>query len=220
MKHSPNSDSDVAFDSIVELARVRAAYSPSAHGYLFTGVNKGNTAILSYADLDKRARSIAAHLQARWPAGERALLLYPPGLDYICAFFGCLYAGIVAVPAYPVQSPRELARLDVIVADAGASIICTLSAHEGAIQAWLAMSGRSANVTCLATDTIPEAVAHDWKDPQVSANTLAFLQYTSGSTGDPKGVMVSHGNLLHNLQQSAHRLDLTADTRGVAWLPP
>src|SRR5438270_6201561 len=111
MKHSPNSDSHVAFASIVELARVRAAYSPSAHGYIFTGVNKGNAAILSYADLDKRARSIAAHLQSRWPAGERALLLYPPGLDYICAFFGCLYAGIVAVPAYPIQSPRELARL-------------------------------------------------------------------------------------------------------------
>src|SRR6185369_478651 len=107
-----------ALPTFVEVLRARAAESPEALAYTFLDAAGEEAATLTFADLDRRARTIAAHLQAQGAAGERALLLYPPGLEFVAAFLGCLYSGVVAVPAYPPRSARTLPRLKAVAADA------------------------------------------------------------------------------------------------------
>src|SRR5437868_738491 len=114
------SDRTVDFATLVELLRWRALRQPDRRAYTFLLDGETTEAHLTYTDLDRQARAIGAQLQRRGAAGERALLLYPPGLDYIAAFFGCLYAGVVAVPAYPpnpARLDRTLGRLRAIVQD-------------------------------------------------------------------------------------------------------
>jgi acyl-CoA synthetase (AMP-forming)/AMP-acid ligase II/acyl carrier protein len=175
---------------------------------------------LTYAELDHQARAIATVLQSRGLAGERALLLYPPGLDYIAAFFGCLYAGVVAVPTYPPRRNRSGERLQAIVANAQAAAVLTTPTID-------AFAGREWGQTLtrrplhwLLGDEVSAADARAWKEPAISRDSLAMLQYTSGSTAAPRGVMLTHGNLLHNSHWIERCFEQTRDCRGVIWLPP
>src|SRR5919108_4646093 len=118
----------VVYSTFVELLRSRVEHQPDQRAYTFLTDGEADEAHVSYAELDLGARAIAASLQSQVPPGERALLLYPPGLDYVAAFFGCLYAGVVAVPAYPpdpARLNRTLSRLRAIVASARPSIALT-----------------------------------------------------------------------------------------------
>src|SRR5262249_30675958 len=157
---------------------------------------------LDFSGLDRAARSIAAALQSRVAPGERALLLHPPGLDYLAAFFGCLYAGVVAVPAYPPRMNRSLARLQSIVEDSGATAVLTTQEIAGRMERifaeaprlrsllWMTAGARGAPAEPGGYCVPPEA----WRAPDIGTDSLAFLQYTSGSTASPRGVMVTHGN--------------------------
>ena len=190
------------FPSLVEMLRHRAATAGDtiAYTFLVDGEHEGDA--ITYGQLDRRARAIAATLQGRGlEAGSRALLLYPPGLDFIAAFFGCLYAGVVAVPSYPphpAQVSRALPRLLAITCDAEVSVVLCSEPVAVMAPAVAALAPALATLAWLATDEIDERRAMAWQAPPLDANALAFLQYTSGSTAAPKGVMVSHGNLLHN----------------------
>ena len=166
---------------------------------------------LTYAQLDEKARAIAAWLQEMDAEGERALLLYPSGLDFIAAFFACLYAGVTAVPAYPPGYDRSNRRLSAIVKDAEPAVILTDSRLHSLPEL--------AEVESLVTENISTSLASEWEEPDISAQTLAFLQYTSGSTAMPKGVMVTHDNLLHNLAAMQASFEVTSDDSGVTWLP-
>src|SRR5215471_3609452 len=106
--------------TLIELLRWRALHQPKRHAYTFLTESEGEERILTYVQLDQEARSIAAKLQQQLGVGERALLLFPPGIEYITAFMGCLYAGVIAVPAYPPSSNRSLSRIQAIIGDAGA----------------------------------------------------------------------------------------------------
>ncbi len=185
--------------------------------FLADGENESES--LTYQELDYRARKIAAYLQSLGCKKERVLLIYQPSLDYIAAFFGCLYAGVIAVPAYPPRINRSLDRLQSIVDDAQATIALTTSILLESIKGRILLSGEKV-IHCIATDTLEAGIAQDWQCPDINTGDLAFLQYTSGSTGIPKGVMVSHGNLLHN----SHLINLafhdTPDSIGASWLPP
>lgn len=175
------------FGDCVQLARARAQHQPNQAAYVLLGNGDSESGRLSFAVLDRRARVIAAQLQSLGLQGERALLLYPPGLAYIEAFFGCLYAGVTAVPAYP-PARRQRQRLEAIAADAAPAIVLTSEALAATLPADFPVR------RCLATDYPAPIAAEAWEAPTLNGDSLAFLQYTSGSTGDPKGVMVSHGN--------------------------
>ena len=155
---------------------------------------------LTYAELDRRARSVAAWLQQENLDGGQALLLYPPGLDFLTTFFGCLYAGVTAVPVYPPRLNRPSPRIQAVVDDSQVSVaLTTTKIYEGLERRFSQMPGL-ATLHWLDTEDMPEDLDGLWRDPSITADNLAFLQYTSGSTGSPKGVMLTHGNLLHNLE--------------------
>src|SRR5690606_31038297 len=152
--------------------------------YTFLRDNLDEAGVMSFDGLRARAMSLAAELQQLAQPGERVLLLFPAGLAYIEAFFACLYAGLVAVPAYAIQSPKDHDRLNSIVRDAGAKLTLTTQEQEPATTAWLARGEIHAPLV-LCTDTLERS--HQWQQPDIGPDTLAFLQYTSGSTGSPKG---------------------------------
>ncbi|HEX6287553.1 MAG TPA: AMP-binding protein, partial [Herpetosiphonaceae bacterium] len=208
--------------SFVAILRWRASHQPDQAAYTFLA-DDTSAARLSYAELDRRACVIAAHLQAIGARGERALLLYPPGLEYIAALFGCLYAGVVAVPAYPphaARHDRRLSRLRAIARDAQPLVALTTSAIRP-MGATLSASDPSFHaLRWLATDALAPGVEPSWQAPAVDSASLALLQYTSGSTATPKGVMLSHSNLLHNSSVIQRCFEHTSDSQGVIWLPP
>jgi amino acid adenylation domain-containing protein len=208
---------------LVDLLRWRAAHQPDRRAYTFLVDGEADAVHLTYADIDRQARSIAALLQSRGMAGERALLLYPPGLDYIAAFFGCLYAQVVAVPAYPpnpAQLERSLPRLRAIARDARPCVALTTSPILSMTPLLAAQDPAFQDLPWLATDAVAPAVAETWHDPAAPSTALAFLQYTSGSTAAPKGVMLTHANLLHNSALIHHAFAHTPASQGVIWLPP
>ncbi|GGY05676.1 fatty acyl-AMP ligase [Streptomyces hiroshimensis] len=174
---------------------------------------------LGWAALDHRAKDIASWLQERGLAGRQVLLLEPPGPQFITAFTGCLYAGAVAVPApLPAGRERHFGRLSRIAADARISAVLTSAEHAPEIAAWLAAAGFP-DVACLATDAGPAGDPAHWRAPRLRPDDLAFLQYTSGSTSAPKGVMVSHGNLMANEAAVQRALGSTAESCLGSWLP-
>ena len=205
--------------TVVDLLRLRALHSPDRVAYTFLH-NLEDEASLTYEELDRHACAIAARLQTQSVIGQRALLLYPPGLEYISAFFGCLYAGIVAVPAYPPRQNRAASRLDAIVADAQIDFVLSLSQFMPNITRLFVPEAHKREVQYFATDVPKLYPAGDYRPSLVTPETLAFLQYTSGSTATPKGVMLSHANLLHNLALVYRHCAYNTTSRAVSWLPP
>ncbi len=208
------------FSTLVDLLGYRAQNQSDQTAYTFLEDGETEAGRLTYKELDRQARAIAFRLQSLDATGSRALLLYPPGLEFIAAFFGCLYAGVVAVPAYPPRRNQNMARLQAIVGSSQAAVALTTTSLLGNIEQRFAESPELADLRWLATDNIASDLAQAWQEPEVSSDTLAFIQYTSGSTGTPKGVMVSHGNLLHNSAAINECFADTPNSRGVSWLPP
>src|SRR4051794_5668615 len=199
-----------------------AARGPDKVGFRYLSDTGAETSDLTYGAFDRRARAVAAGLAADGlMPGDRAVLWYPSGLDYLAAFFGCLYAGVVAVPAYP-PTPRRLERVLGILADCRPRAILSTAAVRAKVMA--ATAGMPDGLVgqlpqWIATDEIDRALAGAWHRPTVSGDTVAFLQYTSGSTASPRGVVLTHDNLLAN-SDLTHRLFGTSDaTAAVSWLP-
>jgi amino acid adenylation domain-containing protein len=210
-------------DSLVSILRWRAEQQSERPGYTFLGEGVADELCLSYAQLDRRARRIAALLQQVKATGERALLLYPPGSDYVAAFFGCLYAGVIAVPAYPPrlgQNQRSLQRLQAIAKDARPLVALTTAPILSVVEPLSADDPHFKGLRWLATDLPDDDLADAWLPPTITATTIALLQYTSGSTALPKGVVLRHGNLLHNSAHIQRCFDHSAESFGVSWLPP
>ncbi|NNJ62232.1 MAG: fatty acyl-AMP ligase, partial [Dactylosporangium sp.] len=198
---------------------------PDFPTFRFLDEDEGLPLVMTNAELDLRARAIAATLRARVPAGERALIVCPPGLDYVASFVASLYAGVIAVPVYPpnpVHLKRALPRLLGIVKDAEPAIVLA-TASIASIGGQLAeYAPKLGALSWQTVDTIDMSAAEGWKPPTSSGSDIAFLQYTSGSTGRPKGVMVSHANLLHNMEVTNQVFGFRGrpDSHLVIWLPP
>jgi acyl-CoA synthetase (AMP-forming)/AMP-acid ligase II len=205
------------FSTYVELLRYRAQSQANQRAVTFLPNGEKEDGFFTYAELDLRARCIAAGLQARGASGERVLLVYHSSLEYVAAFIGCFYAGAIAVPIYPPRFNRNLLRLQSIVTDATPQIALTSTAILNRIQPALHENNLH-ELNWLASDQLADS-EESWREPTITEDTLAFLQYTSGSTATPKGVMVSHSNLLENNAMIQVGLQQTAQSVTVLWLP-
>ncbi|HEX8818696.1 MAG TPA: fatty acyl-AMP ligase, partial [Archangium sp.] len=208
--------------TFVDILRRRAHEQPSRR--VFTLLEDGETESLhlDFAGLELRARAIAATLQRHAAPGERALLLYPFGLDYIAAFFGALYAGVVAVPVYPPDPSRlnrTLPRLRAIAQDSRATLVLTTGPIRELVDGFAHQAPELAALRWVATDALVPDIEREWRPPEMTPDSLAFLQYTSGSTAVPKGVRLTHGNLLHNSAIIQRAFGGTEESVGVSWLP-
>ena len=210
--------------SLVDILQWRAMNQPHQVAYRFLLDGEYDEVCLSYQELDQRARSIAALLQSSAKVGDRALLLYPPGLDFIVAYFGCLYARIIAIPAYPPHPNRLEKTLPTILriaADAKPSVALLTSTLFENISSQNAIRNKFGTIKLLVTDCDEvNDLTGKWQQPGIAGNDTAFLQYTSGSTTIPRGVMVTHSNLMHNLDLIEESFGLTSKSQTVFWLPP
>ena len=206
--------------TLVDLIGRRAADEPDRLAYRYLEDGESNERQFSYRQLDASARAIAALLQAHGVRkGDRVLLLYPSGLDYIAAFYGCLFAGAIAVPAYAPRPKGPIDRLDAIAKDARAAVALTTEEVLSVVRKQPGVDFHREVATWIATDHVDSNAADSWRMPDLDADTLAFLQYTSGSTSTPKGVMVSHGNLMANERMMQVALGQDQDSTWVGWLP-
>lgn len=210
---------DSAMSTWVDLLAERASHEPESTALIYSADGENFDDRLDFRTLDLRARDLAARLQGRFAAGDRALLLYRPGLEFVAALFGCFYAGIVAVPTYPPRSNRtgydpKTLRAAGILKDSGAELVLTERAQEATARALFP------ETFVLASDAeVSSAAAPDWRRPELSGAALAILQYTSGSTSTPKGVALTHRGLLANSAAIRSAFGHTAASRGLNWLP-
>jgi acyl-CoA synthetase (AMP-forming)/AMP-acid ligase II len=207
--------------TLVEVLRSRAGSEPDAVVYTFLEGGEAEAASLTLSELDRRSREIGARLQSRFAAGERVLLVYPASLEFIAGFLGSFYGGVVPVPVYPPQSAGEVAALKRVVADSGARGLLTSRELLGAWEkAGGGRLGETLGLPTLVSDDLGAGSgAEAWRDPLIEGDTLAFLQYTSGSTGHPKGVMVSHAGLLSTCRDIDNAFRHDSGSVMVTWLP-
>ncbi|MBR8829018.1 MAG: fatty acyl-AMP ligase [Gomphosphaeria aponina SAG 52.96 = DSM 107014] len=214
------------YRSIVEVLRKRSLVAPKQVGYSFLENGETIGKSITYEELDGQARAIAAQLQAINATGKRALVVYPynAGLEFIAAFFGCLYAGVVAVTDNPPRHSKALSQLEGRVVSSGATVGLTTKKLLNTIKNNLLVQNPEVapelnKIAWIATDEVCESEAAEWKEMQVKEDHLALLQYTSGSTGTPKGIMITHGNILHNNNLIYQCFGHSPESRGLIWLP-
>ena len=209
--------------TIVALLQMRAEQQPNSVAYTFVS-DRGRDAI-TYAELDRRARGVGRMLAERHMRGSPVMLLYPPGLDYLAGFFGCLYAGAIAVPAYLPERARSEAqpgdphaRLAAIARDAVPSGVLTSAASDAVQRGPAAAVTELSGLEVMTTDGRPDEDA--WQPSAAGPESVALLQYTSGSTAAPKGVALTHRNLMTNSEAIFRRFGHCRESRAVSWLPP
>jgi acyl-CoA synthetase (AMP-forming)/AMP-acid ligase II len=162
---------------------------------------------------------VAAKLQSMNMAGERALLLYPPGLDFVAGLFGCIYSGTIAVPAFPPRRNRNMTRIQAISDNAEATAALSVSDVTDRVAGLLDEAPHLKSLSWIATDGLDAELADQWTPPDLLPDALAVLQYTSGSTGTPKGVVLAHRNLMHNMGSITYGFEPGHQGSGVFWLP-
>jgi acyl-CoA synthetase (AMP-forming)/AMP-acid ligase II len=196
---------------------------PHRKAYTFLGEDGSEAGTLTFAEVDRRARAIAAHLQGAGRRGEPVLLVYAPGLEFLVGFIGCLYAGMIAVPVYPPDPTRlqkTMPRFRSVLADAGASAALATRDIATLAAAMTNAVPEAQGLRWIATDALEAPSPEDWEEPEIGDDDPAMLQYTSGSTSAPKGVVVTHRNLLHNQQLIRAVAQHGEHTVVVGWLPP
>ncbi len=205
--------------TLIEVLQAQAKHWPDGIAYTFLPDDESAQIDITYRQLDQAARAIAVTLSQHYQTGDRALMFYPAGLEFIKAFFGCLYAGLIAVPAYPPRRNRKIERVQILIDDARPTVILSTETLTSATEPYFSETPTLSHVRWIATDMIDSESADDWNDPDIPTDALAFLQYSSGSTGTPKGVMVSHGNVIANQKMITSIMDTGKDDVSVGWLP-
>ncbi|GAA3167047.1 fatty acyl-AMP ligase [Planomonospora alba] len=208
--------------SFVQRVREQAGRHGHERSYTFVEDRGGEPreSRLTFAELDERARSVGAWLAGRRMEDRTALLLHPAGLEFLAVFLGCLYSRVVAVPSpLPQTDPRALERAAGIIKDADVRLVLTDAADLGTLTAWLHEAGLAGAVECVATDTLALPDPGEWTEPEIGPDTLAYMQYTSGSTSEPRGVMLDHANLLHNENEIWRAIGSPTTGVGAGWLP-
>ncbi len=205
--------------TLVELLCLRAKEEPGKTAYIELRDGEEEEGRLSWGDLDRLSRQIAVRILRDSDPGDRVLLLYPTGLDFIAAYMGCLYAGVIPVPCYPPSRQRPDRRLESIVQDCGSRRAFTSSSVIDSLGRQFEAFPILREVAWMTTGDAAGEDPDAWSMPAITADDLALLQYTSGSTSEPRGVMVSHGHLLANLAHLDEGWDHDAASVMVTWLP-
>lgn len=203
----------------VDRVRYWAQAQPDDVAFRFLLDGEDDEVTWTFTDVDTRARAVAAKLVSLGMRGERALLLYPPGIDFIAAFFGCHYAGAIPVPAYPPKRNRSMGRIQAISDDADAKIALSVRSVIDKAKRMLHDASHLHEIRWLATEEVPEEYAGDWVTPNLSHDDIGLLQYTSGSTGSPKGVMLTHEALMANCALISWGFEMSLENNGLSWLP-
>ncbi len=209
------------FTSLVDLIRYQAETRPEHAALVFLADGETETGRLSYAGLERCARIFAAHLQAKGLSGQAVLLMLPSGMHYVVAFLGSLYAGAIPVPAYPPANSIHTERLAQIVKDCDAKgvVFSNASRHDDIRTRLTEFLPQGIQCGFLPVEELLEKQELEWREPVLTHDTLAYLQYTSGSTSQPRGVMVTHGNLLEHCRHLQQGLQQDHDDVYVTWLP-
>ncbi len=211
-----------SLSTLIQLLRWRAVNQPDRLAYTFLPDGETEGVSLTYEGLDSQARAVAARLQSVAAGEQRALLLFPSGMEFVAAFFGCLYAGVIAVPVYPPDPSRlnrTLPRFRAVANDARPVVALTTASLLPLVEKLGAQCRDLQSIRWLKADDIGGELEQEWKEPALTGSTVAFLQYTSGSTSAPKGVMVSHANLLHNERVIKEACGHSEQSTFVSWLP-
>jgi 8-amino-7-oxononanoate synthase/acyl carrier protein len=195
-----------------------AAERPQQVAFYFSD-GEGNDQQITYAQLQRASRATAVALSERGLSGKQALLMFPPGLDFVRAFFGCMCAGSVAVPAFTPRRNRNVKRLQAISDDAEAMVALTVADVRDRAVGILDDTPSLKELEWLAVDELAEELADQWSRPDLRPDQLALLQYTSGSTGTPKGVMLTHSNIMYNVMAIVYSFEPTQSGLGITWLP-
>src|SRR5438270_6276982 len=203
--------------NLIDLLRNRAEAEPSARAYLWLMNGESEGAELSRAALEARARTLGIELKCLTPKSKSALLMFPPGLQFIEALFGCWYAGIIAIPAYVPHFNHDLARIEGMLKDSGCTLALTLREISSNVQK--AISAIHPKMKVLAIEDLEERETKYGIDMNPKCREIAYLQYTSGSTASPKGVIVTHSNVLENLKSIESQGGFSETSLSVNWLP-
>jgi acyl-CoA synthetase (AMP-forming)/AMP-acid ligase II len=208
--------------SMIELLRDRAAAQGGQIAFTFLEAGEREEAALTWAEIDLRSRAIGAAISARIRPGARVLIMLPPAVDFVPAFFGVLYAGAIAIPAYPPsggRADRSSTRLRGMIADAGVALVLSTSAVRARAAMLETLIPELAGLEWIDVEGVDDELAEAWRVPRCGPETVALLQYTSGSTSAPRGVVVTHANLLDNLAYGATLAKYDSASVGVSWLP-
>jgi len=208
--------------TLIDVLRRRAGDRGERLAFTYLEDGTAEAEQLTYGSLDERARAIATQLQSVSVPGDRALLLYPAGLEFLSGLFGCLYAGVIAIPAPPPEASRlkrTAPRLRAIAADAQATLVLTTSKIHALCEGSETPIFDGDAIRWMETDRVPADLADLWREPKIDASHLAYLQYTSGSTSTPKGVMIRHQNLSSHLANLQGICGYSADSVTVTWMP-
>ena len=216
-------DAAPAFQYTNLVSHLRSQFEAYADTRSFTFLRESGRQLVedvtSFRELDRGAREVGAWLSSQPEADRPVVLVFEPGVEFWRTFLGCLYAGVVAVPAPLPHDQRSLKRVAGILRDADSRLVLTSANLYELIAAGIDGLGLDHPVTCLAIDESTLAHADKCKMADVTVESIAFLQYTSGSTGDPKGVAVTHGNILHNAFAISQFLETDDTSRLVGWIP-
>jgi acyl-CoA synthetase (AMP-forming)/AMP-acid ligase II len=209
------------FINPVEVLQTRAQETPDRLSHMLLGAKEEENVSLTYSQLDRAVREMAAYLQSVAKPGQRALLVYPTSLEFIQAMYACLYAGIVPIPTNPPGMNRSAQRLEAIAKDARASLVLTTPEYQAAFLSEAAQFPDFAALTWVTREAVKAGGGHSLQIPVITPKSTAFIQYTSGSTNIPKGVIISFRNLSYNAHaiRETRRYELTDESVALNWAP-
>lgn len=217
------SDEDTLVGAIEQNVAEASAVPENDHlVYRFLDYSKSHEAVvreLTWTEFGKRVRAVAARLQQVTEPGDRVTILAPQGLDYLVSFYGAVHAGTIAVPLFDPNEPGHEGRLHAILGDCNPTVVLTSSGSAKGVREFIKTVKTKPRPRIIAVDAIPDSVGEEWVNPQSTMDTIAYLQYTSGSTRVPAGVQITHRNVMTNVIQMARSLHLDRSSRGVTWLP-